>query len=130
MQAEIKRREELVQTHHSEIQKIQIQRETDLDTERRQRQQIEREYQDKLLELQTKMELAIKEREIEVREGLDERNKSNKSRYTGELQKAHEMISQREGELDTLERQNVQLVNEKRQLEQSLLKAEEQMQEL
>ena len=77
------------------------------------------------MELQTKMELAIKEREIEVREGLDERNKSNKSRYTGELQKAHEMISQREGELDALERQNVQLINEKRQLEQSLLKAEE-----
>jgi len=39
------------------------------------------------------MELAIKEREIEVREGLDSRNKSNKTRYNGELQKAHEMIS-------------------------------------
>ena len=76
------------------------------------------------------MELAIKEREIEVREGLDERNKSNKTRYTGELQKAHEMISQREGELDALERQNVQLTNEKQSIEQSLIKAEEQMQEL
>ena len=76
------------------------------------------------------MELAIKEREIEVREGLDERNKSNKTRYTGELQKAHEMISQREGELDALERQNVQITNEKHSVEQSLMKAEEQMQEL
>ena len=53
--------------------------------ERRQRHDTEREYQDKLLELQTKMELAIKEREIEVREGLDERNKSNKTKYNGEL---------------------------------------------
>lgn len=81
-----------METHHLEIQKFQIQREADLDTERRQRTASEREYQDKLLELQTKMELAIKEREIEVREGLDERNKSNKSRYNGELQKAHDMI--------------------------------------
>ena len=73
--------------------------------ERRQRHDTEREYQDKLLELQTKMELAIKEREIEVREGLDERNKSNKTKYNGELQKAHEMIAHREAELDVLERQ-------------------------
>ena len=51
------------------------------------------------------MELAIKEREIEVREGLDERNKSNKTKYNGELQKAHEMIAHREAELDVLERQ-------------------------
>ena len=71
------------------------------------------------------MELAIKEREIEVREGLDERNKSNKSRYNGELQKAHEMINQRETELDSLERQNVQLAAEKRHMDQALLKAEE-----
>ena len=76
------------------------------------------------------MELAIKEREIEVREGLDERNKSNKTRYNGELQKAHDMISQRENELDVLERQNVQLTSDKRQLEQSLNKVEEQMHEL
>ena len=60
------------------------------------------------------MELAIKEREIEVREGLDERNKSNKTRYNGELQKAHEMITQRENELDALERQNVQIMSDKR----------------
>ena len=73
------------------------------------------------------MELAIKEREIEVREGLDERNKSNKSRYNGELQKAHEMINQRETELDSLERQNVQLAAEKRHMDQALLKAEEQL---
>ena len=63
------------------------------------------------------MELAIKEREIEVREGLDERNKSNKTRYNGELQKAHEMITQRENELDALERQNVQIMGDKRQME-------------
>lgn len=76
------------------------------------------------------MEIAIKEREIEVREGLDERNKSNKSRYNGELQKAHEMITQRENELDCIERQNVQITQEKRQLEQSITKLEDQMQEL
>lgn len=76
------------------------------------------------------MELAIKEREIEVREGLDERNKSNKTRYNGELQKAHEMITQRENELDALERQNVQIMSDKRQLEQSLNKVEDQLQEL
>ena len=56
------------------------------------------------MEFQTKMELAIREKEIEVREGLDERNKSNKSRYNSELQKAHEMIAQRESDLDKLER--------------------------
>ena len=76
------------------------------------------------------MELAIKEREIEVREGLDERNKSNKTRYNGELQKAHEMITQRENELDALERQNVQIMGDKRQMEQSLGKMEDQLQEL
>ena len=48
-------------------------------------QETEREYQDKLMELQTKMELAIKEREIEVRVGLDERNKTNKTKYISEL---------------------------------------------
>lgn len=76
------------------------------------------------------MELAIKEREIEVREGLDERNKSNKTRYNGELQKAHEMITQRENELDALERQNVQIMGDKRQMEQTLGKMEDQLQEL
>ena len=49
-------------------------------------------YQDKLLDLQTRMELTIKEKEIEVREDLDERNKSNKYRYNNELQISHEMI--------------------------------------
>ena len=63
------------------------------------------------------MELAIKEKEIEVREGLDERNKSNKSRYNSELQKAHEMIAQRESDLDKLERQNVAILDEKKTLE-------------
>ena len=55
------------------------------------------------------MELAIKEREIEVREGLDERNKTRKSKYNEELQKAHDMIQQRELELDNLERKNYDL---------------------
>ena len=44
----------------------------------------------------------MKEKEIEVREDLDGRNKSNKSRYNNELQISHEMIQQREGELDSL----------------------------
>lgn len=44
------------------------------------------------MDLQTKMELAIKEREIEVRVGLDERNKLNKSKYNNELQQAHDMV--------------------------------------
>lgn len=70
------------------------------------------------MEFQTKMELAIREKEIEVREGLDERNKSNKSRYNSELQKAHEMIAQRESDLDKLERQNVAILDEKKTLEQ------------
>ena len=48
------------------------------------------------------MELALKEKEIEVRAELDERNKTNKSRYNSELQISHEMINQREGELDSL----------------------------
>ena len=55
-------------------------------------QEMERDYQDKLMDLQTKMELAIKEREIEVRVGLDERYKSNKSKYNNELQQAHDMV--------------------------------------
>ena len=86
--------------HFKEVKKIQIQREADLKEERHRLSECETNYQDKLLELQTKMELAIKEKEIEVREGLDERNKTNKDRYNSELQKAHEMIQQREAELD------------------------------
>lgn len=42
-----------------------------------------------------------------MREDLDERNKSNKQRYNSELQIAHEMIQQREGELDNIQRQNI-----------------------
>ena len=76
------------------------------------------------------MELAIKEKEIEVREGLDERNKSNKSRYNSELQKAHEMIAQRESDLDKLERQNVAILDEKKTLEQQICKMEEQVHEM
>ena len=76
------------------------------------------------------MELAIKEKEIEVREGLDERNKSNKSRYNSELQKAHEMIAQRESDLDKLERQNVAILDEKKTLEQQICKMEEQVHEI
>ena len=37
VQTEVRRREDLVQAHHEDVQKIQIQRETDLDAERRQR---------------------------------------------------------------------------------------------
>lgn len=91
---------------------------------------MERDYQDKLMDLQTKMELAIKEREIEVRVGLDERNKSNKSKYNNELQQAHDMVTQRESDLDQMERINFQIAEDKKVLEQSLNKLEDQMQEL
>lgn len=91
---------------------------------------MERDYQDKLMDLQTKMELAIKEREIEVRVGLDERNKSNKSKYNNELQQAHDMVTQRESDLDQMERINFQIAEDKKLLEQSLNKLEDQMQEL
>jgi len=80
--------------------------------------------------LQTKMELAIKEKEIEVRESLDDRNKSNKSRYNNELQKAHEMINQREVELDQLERQNFQMKEDKKHLLNQIAKLEEQVEEV
>ena len=66
------------------------------------------------------MELSINRREIEVREGLDERNKSNKSRYNGELQRAHDMIKEREAELDLIERQNVLINFDKQSLEEQL----------
>ena len=66
------------------------------------------------------MELSINRREIEVREGLDERNKSNKSRYNGELQRAHDMIKEREAELDLIERQNVLINFDKQSLEKQL----------
>ena len=91
---------------------------------------MERDYQDKLMDLQTKMELAIKEREIEVRVGLDERNKSNKSKYNNELQQAHDMVTQRESDLDQMERINFQMAEDKKVLQQSLNKLEDQMQEL
>lgn len=91
---------------------------------------MERDYQDKLMDLQTKMELAIKEREIEVRVGLDERNKLNKSKYNNELQQAHDMVIQRESDLDQMERINFQIAEDKKVLEQSLNKLEDQMQEL
>lgn len=71
------------------------------------------------------MELAIKEREIEVREGLDERNKSNKFKYNSELQRAHEMIQQREADIDVLERQVETLKTEKRQAESQIAKFED-----
>ena len=40
------------------------------------------------------------------------------------------MITQRENELDAHERQNVQISNEKRQLEKQVAKVEDQLQEL
>lgn len=63
------------------------------------------------------MELAMKEKEIEVREDLEGRNKSNKSRYNNELQISHEMIQQREGDLDSLQRQNLEIMEEKKAIE-------------
>ena len=76
------------------------------------------------------MELAIKEREIEVRVGLDERNKTNKTKYISELQQAHEMITQRESELDQLERVNYQLTEDKKVMDQQIGKLEDSLQDL
>ena len=76
------------------------------------------------------MELAIKKREIELREGLDERNKSNKHRYSEELQRTHEMLKEREAELDEFDRQNAALAEEKQQMAQLLIKAEEQLENI
>ena len=64
----------------------------------------EREFNDKMTEFQLKMDHAIRERELEVREELDQKNKNNKSKYNLELQKTHEMVKQREQEIDNLER--------------------------
>lgn len=122
---EIKRREDLIDEHYSKIQNLNAQREADLDSERRERSQVEQEYQEKLIEMQTKMEISIKEREIDLRKGLDERNMSNKSRYNEELMRAHDMLKEREGDIDTLERQHAQLTDEKQQMAQVLIKAEE-----
>lgn len=54
--------------------------------------------------MQTKMELAIKKREIELREGIDERNKHKKTKYNEELSRTHDMLKEREAELDSVER--------------------------
>lgn len=40
----MKRREDLVAEHYEKIQNLNAQRETDLDTERRERQEVEHEY--------------------------------------------------------------------------------------
>lgn len=64
----------------------------------------EREFNDKMTEFQLKMDHAIRERELEVREELDQKNKNNKSKYNLELQKTHDMVKQREQEIDNLER--------------------------
>lgn len=123
--AETKRREDLIDEHFKKIQNLNAQRESELDQERRERTQVEQDCQDKLIEMQTKLELSIKEREIELRKGLDERNQSNKSRYSEELLRAHDMLKERENDIDALERQHAQLADEKHQMTQILLKAEE-----
>ena len=57
---------------------MQKQRESGIQGER----QLEKEYQEKLADLQSKAEQALREREGEVREELDSKNKTNKSRYS------------------------------------------------
>ena len=81
---------------------------------------LEKEFQEKLADLQVKTEQALREREAEVRDELDGKTKSSKQRYNTELQKAHDMIKQRESEIDTIERQNVELAQEKSQIEAAL----------
>ena len=85
---------------------------------------LEKEYQEKLTDFQEKMEVALREREAQVREELEAKNKQMKHRHHQELQKVHEMLKQRENEIDNLMRQNVELAQEKQQLEASLQKAE------
>lgn len=46
------------------------------------------------------METCIRQREQEIREELETKIKNNKVKYNQELQRAHEMLSEREQELD------------------------------
>ena len=54
--------------------------------------QLEKEHQEKLKELQDRMEDALRERESQVREDLEGKSKSTKHRHNTELQKVHEML--------------------------------------
>lgn len=85
---------------------------------------MERDLQDKFADLQSKSEQAVRNRELEVKEELDVKSRQNKARFSGELQKAHEMIKEREQEIDAMENQIDELTQEKARLEENLQKAE------
>ena len=80
-------------------------------------------------ELQLKMEQAIRDREKEVREELETKNKANKQKYSHELSKVHDMIKQRETEIDNLERQIQEINQQKQTFELALQKAEQEISE-
>jgi len=46
------------------------------------------------------MDACLKERELELRDEYDSKHKVHKSRYNSELTKAHDMIKERESEID------------------------------
>ena len=85
---------------------------------------MERDLQDKFADLQSKSEQAVRNRELEIKEELDVKNKQSKARFSSELQKAHEMIKEREQEIDAMEHQIGELTQEKARLEENLQKAE------
>ena len=88
---------------------------------------MERDLKDKFADLQSKSELAVRNRELEIKEELDVKNKQIKARFSSELQKAHEMIKEREQEIDEMEHQIGELAQEKARLEENLQKAESQV---
>ena len=51
------------------------------------------------------METMLKQRESEIREELEVKMKTNKNKFTSELQRAHEILRQREHEFIQLEKQ-------------------------
>ena len=123
------KREQLIKQHHEDIQRVSSQREQDLAQSRKEHMESERAFQDKMSDLQLKMDQAIRERESEVREELDNKIKANKSKYNLELSKTHEMVKQRESEIDSLERQLAELTQAKQQFELALQKAEQEISE-
>jgi chromosome segregation ATPase len=96
----------------------------ELAAERKERNRQERESSARLENLQQKMEAMLKQREVEIREELDGKIKTNKSKFHAEITRLNELVRQREHELDNLEKQLETLQIEKSAAELQLEKFE------
>lgn len=111
---------QLQDKYHADIQS----KDKELAAERKERNRQERESSARLENLQQKMEAMLKQREVEIREELDGKIKTNKSKFHAEITRLNELVRQREHELDNLEKQLETLQIEKSAAELQLEKFE------